>query len=98
MKLTNCYRYMAVLYTASCGAASPLYGPLETGLQESQLLNSLKTCKSLEGPETDAYLSRTGLNGAYKTKKPIYFIIIRILFYLINFNTFFLTELHCLFM
>lgn len=71
MKLTNCYRYMAVLYTASCGAASPLYGPLETGLQESQLLNSLKTCKSLEGPETDAYLSRTGLNGAYKTKKPI---------------------------
>lgn len=30
MKLTNCYRYMAVLYTASCGAASPLYGPLET--------------------------------------------------------------------
>lgn len=66
MKLTNCYRYMAVLYTASCGAASPLYGPLETGLQESQLLNSLKTCKSLEGPETDAYLSRTGLNGAYK--------------------------------
>lgn len=69
MKLTNCYRYMAVLYTASCGAASPLYGPLETGLQESQLLNSLKTCKSLEGPETDAYLSRTGLNGAYKTKK-----------------------------
>ena len=71
MKLTNCYRYMAVLYTASCGTASPLYGPLETGLQESQLLNSLKTCKSLEGPETDAYLSRTGLNGAYKTKKPI---------------------------
>lgn len=71
MKSTNCYRYMAVLYTASCGAASPLYGPLETGLQESQLLNSLKTCKSLEGPETDAYLSRTGLNGAYKTKKPI---------------------------
>ena len=71
MKLTNCYRYIAVLYTASCGAASPLYGPLETGLQESQLLNSLKTCKSLEGPETDAYLSRTGLNGAYKTKKPI---------------------------
>lgn len=68
MKSTNCYRYMAVLYTASCGAASPLYGPLETGLQESQLLNSLKTCKSLEGPETDAYLSRTGLNGAYKTK------------------------------
>lgn len=45
MKLTNCYRYMAVLYTASCGAASPLYGPLETGLQESQLLNSLKTCQ-----------------------------------------------------
>lgn len=29
MKLTNCYRYMAVLYTASCGAASPLYGPLK---------------------------------------------------------------------
>lgn len=60
-----------MLYASACCTASPLYGPLETGLQEAQLLSSLKACKSLEGPGTDAYLSRTGLNGAYKTKKPI---------------------------
>lgn len=71
MKLIDYYRYAAMLYASAGCTASPLYGPLETGLQESQLLSSLKACKSLEGPGTDAYLSRTGLNGAYKTKKPI---------------------------
>lgn len=71
MKLTAYYRYAVFLCASACCNASPLYGPLETGLQEKQLLSSLKSCKSLEGPETDAYLSRTGLNGAYKTKKPI---------------------------
>lgn len=71
MKLITHYHYMAALCTCACCSASPLYGPLETGLQEKQLLNSLKSCKSLDGPGTDAYLSRTGLNGAYKTRKPI---------------------------
>jgi len=71
MKPIAYYSYATALCTAFCCHASPLYGPLETGMQESQLLSSLKSCKSLEGPGTDAYLSRTGLNGAFKTKKPI---------------------------
>ena len=71
MKPIAYYSYAAALCTPFCCHASPLYGPLEAGMQESQLLSSLKSCKSLEGPGTDAYLSRTGLNGAFKTKKPI---------------------------
>lgn len=71
MKPVAYYCYAAALCTPFYCHASPLYGPLETGMRESQLLNSLKSCKSLEGPGTDAYLSRTGLNGSYKTKKPI---------------------------
>lgn len=72
MKPTTCYCCLTAVLSASgwCSAA-PLYGPLETGMQESQLLRSLKSCSSLEGPGTDAYLSRTGLNGVYKTNKPI---------------------------
>ncbi|MFR4416621.1 MAG: hypothetical protein ACLT8E_04100 [Akkermansia sp.] len=46
MKLIDCYRYAAMLYASACCTASPLYGPLETGLQEAQLLSSLKACKS----------------------------------------------------
>lgn len=71
MKLIDCYRYAAMLYASACCTASPLYGPLETGLQEAQLLSSLKACKSLEGPGTDAYLSRTGLTAPTKRKSPL---------------------------
>lgn len=69
MKPIAYYSYAAALCTPFCCHASPLYGPLEAGMQESQLLSSLKSCKSLEGPGTDAYLSRTGLNRGLQNEK-----------------------------
>lgn len=62
---------MTALITATCCYASPLYGPLETGMQEPALMKALKTCNSLQAPSSDAFISRTGLNGFYKTKKPV---------------------------
>lgn len=70
MNITTHYPVVAVL-TAACCSAAPLYPPLETGMTEPQVLQALKSCPSVEAPGSDAYLSRTGLNGFYRTKKPI---------------------------
>lgn len=48
-----------------------LYENLEVGMNQDQVLKALKQCRRLEGPPSDALLSRTGLNGVYKTKQAI---------------------------
>ena len=38
-------------------------------MDKDQVLKTLRQSKQLEGPPTDALLSRTGLNGVFKTKQ-----------------------------
>lgn len=48
-----------------------LYENLETGMDKDQVLKNLRQIKQIEGPPTDALLARTGINGVFKTRKPI---------------------------
>lgn len=50
-------------------ALAALYGNLETGMDKDQVLQSLKKCPLVEGPPSEAFLARTGLNGVFKTKQ-----------------------------
>lgn len=48
-----------------------IYDNLEVGMDKDQVLKALRQNKNLEGPPSDALLSRTGLNGVFKTKRPV---------------------------
>lgn len=48
-----------------------LYENLEVGMDKDQVLKTLRQSKQIEGPPTDALLSRTGLNGVFKTRQSI---------------------------
>ncbi len=43
--------------------ATPLYEGLEEGMTETQIFATLRKSKNVSTPATDAYLSRTGING-----------------------------------
>ncbi len=49
--------------------AAPIYEGLELGMKESEILPTLRKSKNVTTPATDAYLSRTGLNGMCYSKE-----------------------------
>ncbi|XBD73030.1 sel1 repeat family protein [Akkermansia massiliensis] len=64
--------YVVGLFALTCAPLlAALYENLEVGMDKDQVLKTLRQSKQLEGPPTDALLSRTGLNGVFKTKQPI---------------------------
>jgi len=64
--------YVAGLFAITCTPLlAALYEGLEVGMNKSQVLKTLRQSKRLEGPPTDALLSRTGLNGVFKTRQSI---------------------------
>lgn len=64
--------YVAGLFALTCAPLlAALYENLEVGMDKDQVLKTLRQSKQLEGPPTDALLSRTGLNGVFKTKQSI---------------------------
>ena len=64
--------YVAGLFALTCAPLlAALYEGLEVGMDKDQVLKTLRRSKQLEGPPTDALLSRTGLNGVFKTKQSI---------------------------
>lgn len=64
--------YVAGLFALTCAPVlASLYGNLEIGMDQDQVLKALRQNKQLEGPPTDALISRTGLNGVFKTKQAI---------------------------
>ena len=64
--------YVAGLFALTCSPLlAALYEGLEVGMDKDQVLKTLRRSKKLEGPPTDALLSRTGLNGVFKTRQAI---------------------------
>lgn len=64
--------YVAGLLALTCAPLlAALYENLEVGMDKDQVLKTLRQSKQIEGPPTDALLSRTGLNGVFKTRQPI---------------------------
>lgn len=64
--------YVVGLFALTCAPLlAALYENLEVGMDKDQVLKTLRQSKQLEGPPTDALLSRTGLNGVFKTKQSI---------------------------
>lgn len=64
--------YVAGLFALTCSPLlAALYEGLEVGMDKDQVLKTLRRSKQLEGPPTDALLSRTGLNGVFKTRQSI---------------------------
>lgn len=64
--------YVAGLFAITCAPLlAALYEGLEVGMNKTQVLKTLRQSKHLEGPPTDALLSRTGLNGVFKTRQSI---------------------------
>ncbi len=49
--------------------AAPLYEGLQTGMKEGDIIKTLRKSDKVECPATDAYLSRTGVNGVCFTKE-----------------------------
>lgn len=64
--------YVAGLFAITCSSLfAALYEGLEVGMNKTQVLKTLRQSKRLEGPPTDALISRTGLNGVFKTRQSI---------------------------
>lgn len=60
-----------ILAFACAPLFAALYDHLEIGMDKDQVLKALRQSKQIEGPPSDALLSRTGLNGVFKTRQSV---------------------------